>query len=118
MRSYLTNEHCCFRPLYGVLLFLLSTNVLIAQNKPPSNVPAAQSVLLEGRVTDEKGDGIAGARVMVKGSQTAVSAGHDRRFSISPRMGKGVLLGSARGYSHRHSPVARNKLTVCLSPHN
>jgi len=119
MKSSTTQKHCCcyLRPLYGVLLFLLIGNISIAQKKLPENA-AARGTVLEGRVTDEKGDGIPGASVMVKGARVAVSAGPDGRFSLTVRMGNDVLVVSAVGYASKEAAAGSNHLVVVLSPQN
>jgi len=115
MKSYATNARRCFKPLYGVLLFLLVSHFSTAQNKPPET---ARETPVEGRITDEKGEGIASASVMVKGSKTAVSAGQDGAFTISARIGKDVLIVSAVGYVNREMAVKSNHLTIMLTSQN
>jgi iron complex outermembrane receptor protein len=90
-----------------LLLCLLLTLVARSLN--------AQSTRVIGRVTDNAGDPIAGARVTQKGSLNSVLTGADGRYVLMLRAGGVTLVFNAFGYSEAEHPVpAAGTLDVVL----
>ncbi|TAE12086.1 MAG: SusC/RagA family TonB-linked outer membrane protein [Bacteroidetes bacterium] len=52
----------------------------------------AQTITVQGRVTDDKGAGLAGASVQEKGTKNGVSAANDGTFSIKVKSGAKLLI--------------------------
>lgn len=70
---------------------------------------------VSGRVTNEAGEGLAGATVQVKGSQAGAFADADGRFSVSVPNNDAVLIVSFLGYTRQEVPVGSSStLTITL----
>jgi hypothetical protein len=72
----------------------------------------AQNPTVTGRVTDEKGDPIAGASIQVKGTRTGATANADGTFSLKAANGASLVV-SATGFESK-TVVAAANLTVKL----
>ncbi len=94
------------------LLLIVSGSVL-AQNKPADS-QGAKATTVSGKVLDEKGQGIAGASVMVKGSRSATTTDAGGNFSVQARVGKDVLEISYIGYQNKQVPVSGANLGVSM----
>ena len=73
----------------------------------------AQNLTVKGRVTDEKGDPIAGASVQVKGTKSGASANGDGDFTVTVKAGAQLVI-SAVGYDSKTVAAAAN-VTVKLA---
>jgi TonB-linked SusC/RagA family outer membrane protein len=73
----------------------------------------AQNPTVNGRVTDEKGDPIAGASVQVKGTKTGTTSNTDGTFTLKAANGA-TLTVSALGYESKNVAAAAN-VTVKLA---
>jgi TonB-linked SusC/RagA family outer membrane protein len=73
----------------------------------------AQNPTVNGRVTDEKGDPIAGASVQVKGTKTGTTSNNDGTFTLKAANGA-TLTVSALGYESKNVAAAAN-VTVKLA---
>jgi len=67
----------------------------------------AQNLTVNGRVTDEKGDAIAGASVQVKGTRTGTTANTDGTFTLKAANGA-TLVVSALGFESKSVAAAAN----------
>lgn len=65
----------------------------------------AGSKTVTGKVTDEKGLGVPGATVLVKGTDRNASAKEDGSFSINVVTGKETLVVSSVGYNTKEFPL-------------
>ncbi|GGB21437.1 SusC/RagA family TonB-linked outer membrane protein [Puia dinghuensis] len=79
------------------LFFLLLTGPVLAQNEAPSHP-------VKGKITDDAGQPIPGASVIVKGSRTAVTADANGEFSIMVHK-KDVLIVSYVGFQDKEVNV-------------
>ncbi|MGZ5191513.1 MAG: TonB-dependent receptor plug domain-containing protein, partial [Flavisolibacter sp.] len=73
----------------------------------------AQNVLVKGRVTNENGQGVSGASITVKGSNTGTSADNDGNFEISAPA-NGTLVISAINFTLQEVQV-NNRGTINVS---
>ncbi|MFT2009607.1 TonB-dependent receptor [Pontibacter sp. 13R65] len=71
----------------------------------------AQSFSVSGKVVDEKGEGLPGVTVLLKGSSTAVPTDIDGNYSISIPSGAGTLVFTFVGYEMQEVAV-NNRSTV------
>ncbi len=98
MTSYCTKKWLFPPSLLWLSLFLLLTGSVLAQAQPKK---------IQGKVTDDTGQPVPGASVMVKGSRTAVTAGADGSFTILARE-KDVLVISYIGFQDKEVAVSGN----------
>ena len=98
MTSYCTKKWLFPPSLLWLSLFLLLTGSVLAQAQPKK---------IQGKVTDDTGQPVPGASVMVKGSRTAVTAGADGTFTILARE-KDVLVISYIGFQDKEVAVSGN----------
>lgn len=74
---------------------------------------SAQTQLITGSVVDDKGEGIPGVSVMLKGTTSGVSSDVSGKFSISVPDGKGILVFHFIGYADQEIDVnGQTKLQV------
>lgn len=78
----------------------------------------AQSLTVQGTVTDENAEPIGGAFVLQKGTTNGVSTDLDGQFSISGLNAGDILEISFMGYLTRDIKVSGAKLSVQLQPDN
>lgn len=76
--------------LWGILLLLLLPSYLISQTRQ-----------ITGKITDEKGDAVPGASIVVKGANAGVSADENGRYSIQTSGNNVTLVFSAVGRATR-----------------
>ncbi|MBA9077153.1 SusC/RagA family TonB-linked outer membrane protein [Rufibacter quisquiliarum] len=90
--------------LLMLLLVLLSVSELFAQG-----------LNIRGRITDEKGEGLPGVTVMVKGTTNGASTGVDGTFSFTVPNREGTLVISFIGYKPREMAIpASGEVNVAL----
>ncbi|HWK04323.1 MAG TPA: TonB-dependent receptor [Puia sp.] len=105
--------------LCWILLCLSGSGELFAQKAPPAQQGDTAGVApVTGRVVDEKGQGVAGASLMIKGSGTATSTDANGDFLIRVHLGKDVLVVSYVGYQNKEVLVDRKNLLISLSSSN
>lgn len=63
------------------------------------------SISITGKVTDEKGSGVPGATVEVKGTTRSTSAKEDGSFSLNVVTGKETLVISSVGFTKKEFPL-------------
>src|SRR5689334_24610323 len=63
------------------------------------------SISITGKITDEKGNGVPGATVEVKGTTRSASAKEDGSFSINVVTGKETLVISSVGFTRKEFPL-------------
>jgi len=73
----------------------------------------AQTVVVTGKVVDDKNVPIAGASVLEKGSKKGVSANNEGTFSISVKKGTSLVI-SALGYESKDVVASTTSLTIQL----
>jgi TonB-dependent starch-binding outer membrane protein SusC len=80
------------------VFFLFTFFNAIAQNE-------AGSKTITGKITDEKGNGVPGATVQVKGTARSTTAKDDGSFSINGITGKETLVISSVGFTTKDFPL-------------
>lgn len=102
-----------------VLFFLFSFQVCIAVAKESASVPAWQTDIIKGRVTDSTGNAIKGVSVMVEGQQTGVFTDADGAFTVNNVSENAILIFSHVGYEEQRLSVAgRNNIDVQMPINN
>lgn len=77
----------------------------------------AQTIKVSGTVTDDKGDGIPGASVLVKGTKTAAQTNSDGKYSIAVPNAESVLVFTYIGFDTKEEIVgARRSISPKLTP--
>ncbi len=69
---------------------------------------------ISGKISDEKGEGIPGATVLVKGTTAGATTDPNGSYSLNAPNGNGVLVVSFIGYQTREVPI-NNQSTVNIS---
>src|SRR5688572_28643105 len=100
-------------PLKGIWLipiFLLFTFFQATSQNETGNIT------ITGKITDEKGNGVPGATVLVKGTSRSASAKEDGSFSINVVTGKETLVVSSVGFSSKEFPLnGETSVTIQLT---
>ena len=105
MFFYQNKKNWLFPPsLSCLLLFLFISASVLAQAQPKK---------IQGKITDEAGQPVPGASIMVKGSRTAVTAGADGAFTLTAKE-KDVLVISYVGYQDKEVSVSGTTLNVAM----
>lgn len=73
----------------------------------------AQQNNISGQITDSKGQPVAGASVVIKGSRNGVSSNQDGYFSLTNAQTQDVLVFSLLGYISKEMPVS-DRMQVVL----
>lgn len=90
---------------------LMALNTLRHVDKAPMDIP------ITGKVTDEKGDGLPGVSVVVKGSTQGATTDGEGSFRIVVPNASATLVFSFVGYAKKEVVVGnQTALTVALSP--
>ncbi|MGI8638128.1 MAG: TonB-dependent receptor plug domain-containing protein, partial [Segetibacter sp.] len=72
---------------------------------------------VKGRITDDKGVGLSGASILLKGTTIGAGTDADGNFFINVPSGKGTLVVSSVGFVNQEVPVnGRSNVSVSLSP--
>ncbi len=75
------------------------------------------AISVRGRVTNEKGEGLPGVSVLLKGTTTGTATGQDGSYSLTVPDGNGTLVFSFIGYSTEEVPINnRTTIDVALVP--
>ena len=117
MKFFRTTKGLCRTLFYCFLLCIFATGPVLAQKKT-NNAAAGGGTVLQGRITDENGQGVPGATIMVKGSSVATTAGENGSFSINVHYGKDVLVISYIGYEQKEIPATKNNAVISLTTTN
>ena len=114
MKLYRTRNGFFPSSLYLVICLLtLASAPVFSQNKEAHKTQ--EEITVEGKVTDDKGQGIAGASVMVKGAKSATTTDADGAFKVRARPGTDVLEVSYIGFGNKQVPVSGNHLVVSMT---
>ena len=89
---------------YVCLLFLLLL----------STAASWAQVNVKGKITDEKGAGISGVTIILKGSNQGTGTDAEGNFSLNVPSGKGTLLVSSIGYITQEMPL-NNRTTLNIT---
>lgn len=82
----------------------------------PSLFKQPLEILVRGKVTDDQGDAIPGANVLIKGTTIGTSTDASGRFSLSVPDGNAVLVISFIGYASQEVAVAdRSEINITLA---
>ena len=71
----------------------------------------AQSITVQGKVTDESGTALPGVTVLLKGTSTAAPTGANGNYTINVPNGSGTLVFSYIGFQNKEVPI-NNRSTV------
>ncbi|WP_162915534.1 TonB-dependent receptor [Paraflavitalea soli] len=108
----------CFR--YQPLTYAMSGKTIIVKRKAPvvtavTTVDIAEDITIKGRVTDDKGDPVAGATIQVKGTGKGVVTNEQGEYEISVANGDAVLIISSLGFDEQEIAVkGRTAISVTL----
>ncbi len=75
------------------------------------DLPKPENITIRGKVTDEKGDGLPGVSILIKGTPQGTSSTGDGSFSIVVANEKAVLVFSFVGYLSEEALVG-NRTTI------
>lgn len=84
-------------------LIAVKEKTIKLESKPQPEVPRAQDIT--GTVVNEKGEPLAGASIMIRGTQRGTTTGSDGRYSLSGVDRNAVLVVSIIGYQTMEIPV-------------
>lgn len=106
------------------LSYALKNKTIIVQDKPvvfgnmtlePAVVEAPMDIQVRGRVTDEKGGGLPGVSILIKGTQRGMASDADGNFVIEVPDDRAVLVFSFVGYVTQEVTVgSRTNIQVRL----
>ncbi len=108
--QYLLPALVCFLPLPRTANASTAYRPLVIDR-----APVAQPVT--GRVTDEKGEGLPGVTVLVKGTQNGTSSNANGEFTLDAPAGATLVLSSV-GYTTQEVAVGNGPLTVRMVQDN
>lgn len=72
-------------------------------------------VTVTGKVTDDKGAGVAGATVLEKGTRNGVSADSEGKFTLKVKSSSSRLIISALGFETKEAVVAGGTVSISLA---
>ncbi|MFN0293660.1 TonB-dependent receptor [Pedobacter helvus] len=90
------------------LIYSIKETTILIKKKPQS-AATVQQATVTGKVTDEKGEPLAGASVFVKNQNTTVTTSNDGRYTIRVPNNNAVLVFSFVGYETAERIVLNNK---------
>ncbi|WP_018623138.1 SusC/RagA family TonB-linked outer membrane protein [Spirosoma luteum] len=94
---------------------LLALNIPRPTLLPTSDAPV--DVTISGKVTDEKGEGLPGVSVVVKGTTQGTTTDGTGSFKINAPTANATLVFSFVGYEKKEVPIGgKSTLTVTLAP--
>ena len=99
----------------------VTSGQLLALNIPgPALLPTSDApvdVTISGKVTDEKGEGLPGVSVVVKGTTQGTTTDGTGSFKINAPTANATLVFSFVGYEKKEVPIGgKSTLTVTLAP--
>ncbi|MGV3502694.1 MAG: SusC/RagA family TonB-linked outer membrane protein [Adhaeribacter sp.] len=90
---------------------------LTASRRQPAGMSQAAEVTVQGKVTDENGEGLPGVTVVLKGTNTGTATDFNGNFSLTVPDGNGTLVVSFVGYVTREVAINNQKnVNVTLVP--
>src|SRR5450755_4676235 len=89
----------------GFLVFCFAFNLSAGVKREVMKAVKPADIEVTGRVSDEKGEPVSGASVVVKGGGTGTSTDAAGNFKILVPNGKSVLVVSSVGYSSKEITV-------------
>jgi len=94
--------------------YSINKNVVVLRPYTAAELAERQDIVISGKVTDEKGQGIPGAGIKVKGSQQAVTTNTEGNFSIRTSE-NAILVVSYVGYTSEEVAVnGRTSINISL----
>lgn len=108
------------------LTYSMVEGAIVVKSRPDSRIAKPREVEkvavrqvvqreVKGRVTDEKGEGLPGVNIMVKGTQRGITTDFDGNYRIEVPEGEQVLVFSFVGFATQELPVGnRSQLDVSL----
>lgn len=98
------------------LRYRLQGNIIILQEQQEEQVKSRK---LTGTVTDDKGEAIPGATILIKGTNTGLSTDMDGKFTLEVPIGVSMLQVSFIGMETQEVkiPETTNHITIVLRPH-
>ena len=97
--------------LFAILFCLFIAGANVTTSAAVNAIVQNDGQTVNGRVLDEFGDGIVGATIRVKGTQTVVVTDVDGNFSIKAAQGATIVV-SYLGYTDKEVVVKGNDITV------
>lgn len=76
----------------------------------------AQGLAVTGKVVDEKGEGVPGATVVVKGTTVGAATDVDGNFTLNVPDGGGTLVVSFIGYKGQEVPINNRAVANTVMP--
>lgn len=92
----------------GAVDALTTTDPLATAATPTSDATALADIRITGRIADEKGEGLPGATVLVKGTTNGVTTDMDGKYALTVPSATSVLVVSFVGYQSREVAVSNN----------
>jgi TonB-linked SusC/RagA family outer membrane protein len=87
-------------------LFTLENNSIVVKAAPVSDAKPAPGITIMGHVVNEKGEGLSGATIVVKGTDLTIGAGSSGAFSVVIPSNEAVLIVSYIGYKTKEVIVS------------
>lgn len=101
---------------FGLLVGLWASHAQAEAKSPPLTVALAD-VVVSGKVIDEKGDGLPGVSVIIKGSTQGTTTDGQGSYRLSVPNERATLVFSFVGYARQEIVVGtQTTLTVTLAP--
>ncbi|WP_247233453.1 TonB-dependent receptor [Telluribacter sp. SYSU D00476] len=95
-----------------IILKRAADNAKPGEQVTSPNVSKANApITVKGRVTDEKGEGLPGATVLLKGTSIGTATDIEGNFSLNVPDGNGTLIVSSIGYSTQEIEI-NNRTTI------
>lgn len=104
----------CFR--YQPLTYAMSGKTIIVKRKAPvvTTVAIAEDITVKGRITDDKGDPVAGATIQVKGTGKGAVTNENGEYEISVANADAVLIVSSLGFNEQEIAV-KGRTTIAVT---
>lgn len=101
----------------GRILLLAEKPAVKDQSVIPAEQPDMADIKVTGKVTDEKGEGLPGVSVRIKGTQSGTVSNANGEFEVVVADPAPVLVFSFVGYKTQEVPVGdKSTVTVSLQP--
>src|SRR5579872_4487470 len=115
MKFFQTKNGFLPLPHHWIFCLLMAASLPVFAQNGAGNKPPQSKVNVDGKITDEKGQGIAGASITVKGSRTATTSDADGNFHLLAEPGKDILEISYIGYQTKEAPVSGAHLSISMT---